>query len=305
MQLAAELTHEFKRGALCVAEEMSGMPGMCLPVKDGGIGFDYRLSMGLPDFFIKTIKEQQDGQWNIGRLYYELISRRPGEKNIAYCESHDQALVGDKTLMFRLADKEMYWHMMVGDTNPMVTRGIALHKMIRLVTASTINGGYLNFMGNEFGHPEWIDFPREGNGWSYAYARRQWSLADNGLLRYAQLGEFDRAMIALVKKYGILRDGYPYNLQMDTQNQTMAFSHGDLLFVFNWHPSASIPNYEVRVRVPGRYRPILSTDERRFGGTERTDMRGQHFSYPVQGDELPRIRIYNTSRTATVFLREE
>ena len=159
-------------------------------------------------------------------------------------------------------------------------------------------------MGNEFGHPEWIDFPREGNGWSYAYARRQWSLADNGLLRYAQLGEFDRAMIALVKKYGILRDGYPYNLQMDTQNQTMAFSHGDLLFVFNWHPSASIPNYEVRVRVPGRYRPILSTDERRFGGTERTDMRGQHFSYPVQGDELPRIRIYNTSRTATVFLRE-
>ncbi len=179
---------------------------------------------------------------------------------------------------------------------------MALHKMIRLVTISAGGDAYLNFMGNEFGHPEWIDFPREGNGWSYAYARRQWSLADNGLLRYAQLGEFDRAMIALVKKYGILRDGYPYNLQMDTQNQTMAFSHGDLLFVFNWHPSASIPNYEVRVRVPGRYRPILSTDERRFGGTERTDMRGS-ISPTRAGDELPRIRIYNTSRTATVFLR--
>ena len=194
--------------------------------------------------------------------------------------------MGDQTLAFRLMGKEMYEHMDRASQSPVIDRGMALHKMIRLVTISAGGDAYLNFMGNEF-------------------ARRQWSLADNGLLRYAQLGEFDRAMIALVKKYGILRDGYPYNLQMDTQNQTMAFSHGDLLFVFNWHPSASIPNYEVRVRVPGRYRPILSTDERRFGGTERTDMRGQHFSYPVQGDELPRIRIYNTSRTATVFLREE
>ena len=213
--------------------------------------------------------------------------------------------MGDQTLAFRLMGKEMYEHMDRASQSPVIDRGMALHKMIRLVTISAGGDAYLNFMGNEFGHPEWIDFPREGNGWSYAHARRQWSLADDGLLRYAQLGAFDRAMLALVRDYRVLHDGYPYNLRMDDANKTMAFSHGDLLFVFNWHPSASIPNYEVRVRVPGRYRPILSTDERRFGGTERTDMRGQHFSYPVQGDELPRIRIYNTSRTATVFLREE
>ena len=305
LTLANKLIHEINPHAITIAEEMSGMPGLAIKIKDGGIGFDYRMAMGIPDYWIKLLKEKKDEDWHPTSIFWELTNRRADEKTISYVESHDQALVGDKTVIFRLIDKEMYWHMMVGDTNAAVARGMALHKMIRLVTLATINGGYLNFMGNEFGHPEWIDFPREGNGWSYAYARRQWSLADNGLLRYAQLGEFDRAMIALVKKYGILRDGYPYNLQMDTQNQTMAFSHGDLLFVFNWHPSASIPNYEVRVRVPGRYRPILSTDERRFGGTERTDMRGQHFSYPVQGDELPRIRIYNTSRTATVFLREE
>ena len=304
LTLANEVIHQVNPKAITIAEEVSGMPGLAAKIEDGGYGFDYRMAMNIPDYWIKTIKEKIDEDWKPSSMFWEVTNRRKDEKTISYAESHDQALVGDKTIIFRLIDADMYWHMQKGDENYTVNRGIALHKMIRLLTSSTINGGYLNFMGNEFGHPEWIDFPREGNGWSYAYARRQWSLADNGLLRYAQLGEFDRAMIALVKKYGILRDGYPYNLQMDTQNQTMAFSHGDLLFVFNWHPSASIPNYEVRVRVPGRYRPILSTDERRFGGTERTDMRGQHFSYPVQGDELPRIRIYNTSRTATVFLRE-
>ena len=304
LTLANRLIHDFRPSAVTIAEDVSGMPGIAVPTADGGVGFDYRLGMAIPDFWIRQLKEIPDEQWDIHAIWHVLTDRLPGIKTVAYAESHDQALVGDQTLAFRLMGKEMYEHMDRASQSPVIDRGMALHKMIRLVTISAGGDAYLNFMGNEFGHPEWIDFPREGNGWSYAYARRQWSLADNGLLRYAQLGEFDRAMIALVKKYGILRDGYPYNLQMDTQNQTMAFSHGDLLFVFNWHPSASIPNYEVRVRVPGRYRPILSTDERRFGGTERTDMRGQHFSYPVQGDELPRIRIYNTSRTATVFLRE-
>lgn len=195
--------------------------------------------------------------------------------------------MGDQTLAFRLMGKEMYEHMDRASQSPVIDRGMALHKMIRLVTISAGGDAYLNFMGNEFGHPEWIDFPREGNGWSYAYARRQWSLADNGLLRYAQARGVRPGDDRPGEKYGILRDGYPYNLQMDTQNQTMAFSHGDLLFVFNWHPSASIPNYEVRVRVPGRYRPILSTDERRFGGTERTDMRGSISPTPCRGRACP------------------
>ena len=233
LTLANTLVHDFRPRAVTIAEEVSGMPGIAVPTADGGVGFDYRLGMAIPDFWIRQLKEIPDEQWDIHAIWHVLTDRLPGIKTVAYAESHDQALVGDQTLAFRLMGKEMYEHMDRASQSPVIDRGMALHKMIRLVTISAGGDAYLNFMGNEFGHPEWIDFPREGNGWSYAYARRQWSLADNGLLRYAQLGEFDRAMIALVKKYGILRDGYPYNLQMDTQNQTMAFSHGDLLFVFN------------------------------------------------------------------------
>ena len=238
-------------------------------------------------------------------LYNSATHRKEEFKTVAYVESHDQALVGDKTIAFRLMDKEMYTHMDRASENLTIDRGMALHKMIRLMTVSTGGDAYLNFMGNEFGHPEWIDFPREGNGWSYAHARRQWSLAEDGLLRYSWLGAFDRAMLALVKRYGILRDGYPYCLQMDDRNQTIAFSHGRLVFVFNWHPAASIPDYRCRVREAGRYELILSTDERRFGGTERARIGSEHFSSPADngdGTTSPAISIYNTSRTAAVYL---
>ena len=305
LQLAAELTHEFKRGALCVAEEMSGMPGMCLPVKDGGIGFDYRLSMGLPDFFIKTIKEKQDGQWNMGRLYYELISRRPGEKNIAYAESHDQALVGDKTLMFRLADKEMYWGMNRGYENMVVERAVALHKMIRLVTIAAGGEGYLNFMGNEFGHPEWIDFPREGNGWSFAHARRLWSLAENGYLRYELLGNFDKAMIALIKKYDVLEGGMPRCLRQHEDDQILAFEKKGCVFVFNFHPTRSQTGLFVPVPENGDYQVVLSTDDKVFGGYQNIDKTVIYHTWahdPQMGDGFV---IYLPARTAVVLRRVE
>ncbi len=308
LTLANTLVHEFRPAAVTVAEDVSGMPGMCIPVADGGIGFDYRLGMAIPDFWIKYLKEVPDEEWNIREMWAVMTDRLPEVKTVAYAESHDQALVGDKTLAFRLMDKEMYFHMDRASESLVVDRGMALHKMIRLFTITTGGQAWLNFMGNEFGHPEWIDFPREGNGWSYAHARRQWSLADNGFLRYAWLGDFDRAMVGLVKKYGVLSDGYAWNLQMDDRNKTMAYAHGPLLFVFNWHPTASVPDYEVTVREPGKYVPLLSTDEARFGGQERQAMDGEHFSFEAPGGEgtpQPRIRIYNTARTATVYLREE
>ena len=209
LTLANRLVHEFRPCALTVAEEVSGMPGICTPIRDGGVGFDYRLGMAIPDFWIRMLKEIPDEQWNIGEIWHVLTDRLPGVKTVAYAESHDQALVGDKTLAFRLMDKEMYDKMDRASESVVIDRGMALHKMIRLVTIAAGGDAYLNFMGNEFGHPEWIDFPREGNGWSYAHARRQWSLADDGLLRYAQLGAFDRAMLALVRDYRVLHDGYP------------------------------------------------------------------------------------------------
>ena len=306
LQLANELIRQVNPDAITIAEDMSGMPGMALPIEDGGIGFDYRLGMGLPDMWIKAVKGQ-DEFWDINKMWGEMCMRRPGENTIAYVESHDQALVGDQTMIFRLAGAAMYTDMNKDCHNLVIDRAIALHKLIRLFTLAGGGEGYLNFMGNEFGHPEWIDFPREGNEWSYAHARRQWSLSTNGFLRYSFLGEFDRAMIKLMKKYKVLEDGYAWNLQMDEQNKTIVFSHGKLLFVFNWHPTASIPDYELPVQQAGKYVPILSTDEKRFGGHDTVDMQGEHFSFNVEDEEgkkWPRLKIYNVARTATVYLRK-
>ncbi|MBE6189436.1 MAG: 1,4-alpha-glucan-branching enzyme [Rikenellaceae bacterium] len=307
LTLANKLVHELNPTAVTIAEDVSGMPGMCIPIAEGGVGFDYRLGMAIPDFWIKLLKDIPDEDWNIWEMWDVLTGRLPKVKTVAYAESHDQALVGDKTIAFRLMDKEMYTDMNRASENLIVERGMALHKMIRLMTISTGGQAYLNFMGNEFGHPEWIDFPREGNGWSYAHARRQWSLSTNGFLRYSFLGDFDRAMIKLMKKYKVLEDGYAWNLQMDEQNKTIAFSHGKLLFVFNWHPTASIPDYELPVQQAGKYVPILSTDEKRFGGHDTVDMQGEHFSFNVEDEEgkkWPRLKIYNVARTATVYLRK-
>ena len=304
LTLANTLVHEVRPSAVTVAEDVSGMPGMCIPVGDGGVGFDYRLGMAVPDFWIRMLKDVPDEEWNIWDIWNILTDRLPAVRTVAYAESHDQAMVGDQTIAFRLMDKEMYTGMACGGRNLVVERGMALHKMIRLVTISLGGQAYLNFMGNEFGHPEWIDFPREGNGWSYRYAQRQWSLADDAGLRYAQLGLFDRDMLDMVERNGIMRSGYAYNHLMDTGAKTMVFSHGCVLFVFNWHPSLSIPDYMVPVPEAGRYRIILSTDDLRYGGQGRNDRSVAHFSFPVTDNEgVTRhyIKVYNICRTAVVY----
>ena len=304
LTLANHLIHEFRPDAITIAEDVSGMPGMCNPIADGGIGFDYRLGMAIPDFWIKLLKDIPDEEWDLEEMWSVMTSRLPGVKTIAYAESHDQALVGDKTIAFRLLDKLMYDSMDRASESMVVDRGMALHKMIRLFTISTGGDAYLNFMGNEFGHPEWIDFPREGNNWSYSYARRQWSLRDNGFLRYAFLADFDEAMVELVKENKILSDGYPYNLLMDEENKTMVYSHRDLIFVFNWHPTAAIPDYELPVHEAGKYKVVLSSDEKRFGGLARQEQGEEHFTFNVEGEDgtlYPRLKIYNTSRTAIVL----
>ena len=299
LQLANELIHSIKQNAITVAEDMSGMPGMALPIEAGGIGFDFRLSMGVPDLWIKLLKEYSDWDWDMGRLYYELTTRRPLEKNIGYCESHDQALVGDKTIMFRLCDAEMYGAMSKGTQSAVIDRGIALHKMIRLVTASLAGEGYLNFMGNEFGHPEWIDFPREGNGWSYHYCRRQWSLADNKELRYGGLEAFDKAMLALLKKERIMTKK-AVNRWLHQDDKVLIFSKGKTVFAFNFHPEKSFDGYFVPTGEVGQYKAVLSTDDAAFGGFGRIDT-----EYVYTAEKAPDGRIgfkcYLPSRTAAAF----
>lgn len=299
LQLANELIHEVNPAAVTVAEDMSGMPGMCIPLADGGIGFDYRLSMGVPDLWIKMLKECPDEYWDMGKLWYELTSRRPQEKNIGYCESHDQALVGDKTLMFRLCDAEMYTHMRKNDESLIIDRGMALHKMIRLITSSLAGEGYLNFMGNEFGHPEWIDFPREGNGWSYHYCRRQWSLVDNPELRYEQLNRFDQAMIRLLKRENLLALSAE-SRWIHQEDKILIYTKGDAVFVFNFHPTRSFEGYFVPVGQAGRYRVILSSDEEEFGGFARVDTTVKYKALATPEGRIG-FPCYLPCRTAIVF----
>ena len=301
LQLANELVRQVNPYALTIAEDTSALPGLCLPIQQGGLGFDYRLAMGVPDLWIKLLKEVPDEHWDMWQLWGELSGRRPKEKVIGYAESHDQALVGDKTIMFRLCDAQMYWSMNLGNDNAIIDRGIALHKLIRLLTMSLGGEGYLNFMGNEFGHPEWIDFPREGNGWSYHYCRRQWSLADDKNLKYHWLNDFDKAMLELSKRRRIL-ESKANSLWIGQNEKTLVYERRGTVFAFNFHPTNSLTGYFIPVNAPGQYRVILSTDDPAFGGQDRIST-----TYVYEAEKQPDGRlgfsVYLPSRTAMVLAR--
>ena len=307
LTLANDLIHQIKKTAITIAEEVSGMPGLAMPIKEGGYGFDYRMAMNIPDYWVKTIKELRDEDWKPSSMFWESTNRRADEKTISYAESHDQALVGDKTIIFRLIDSDMYWHFKKGDETSNVERGIALHKMIRLLTLSTINGGYLNFMGNEFGHPEWIDFPREGNGWSYKYARRQWNLVDNKELCYHYLNDFDMAMLKTIKRYKQIHKQPIIEIWHNDGDQVLAFQRGDLLFCFNFSPTKSYVGYGFMVR-QGSYEYLLNTDDVSYGGNGFNDDKVIHFT--VYDNILARenkgwLKLYLPARTACVLVRVE
>jgi 1,4-alpha-glucan branching enzyme len=296
--VANKLIHTVRPDAVTIAEEVSGMPGLAAPLEDGGIGFDYRLAMGTPDYWIKLLKHSRDEDWNVSELWRELTNKRADERTIGYAESHDQALVGDKTLMFWLADKEMYWHMQVDDNNLVIDRAMALHKLIRLVTCATAGDGYLTFIGNEFGHPEWVDFPREGNNWSYKHARRQWSLCDNSRLKYKFLNEFDKAMMKLAETSGFLSEPWPYKHYEHVQDMVLGFERAGLLFLFNFHPTNSYESRAIGCK-PGTYSIVLDSDAPDFGGHNRVDHSLRYETSPVDGQ----LRLYLPSRTALVLKR--
>ena len=307
LTLANCLIHEVNSHAITIAEEVSGMPGLAAKFKDGGYGFDYRMAMNIPDYWIKTIKELPDEEWKPSSIFWEVKNRRSDERTISYCESHDQALVGDKTIIFRLIDADMYWHFKKGDENDRVRRGIALHKMIRLVTAGTINGGYLNFMGNEFGHPEWIDFPREGNGWSYKYARRQWNLVDNKELCYHYLGDFDKEMLEVIKSEPHFNDTPLKEIWHNDTDQILAFSRNQLIFVFNFSPTRSFSDYGFLVP-NGTYNVVLNTDSWEYGGFGFVDENVKHITLAdplYEKDGKGWLKLYIPARSALVLRKKK
>ena len=301
LQLANEMIREVNPKAITIAEDMSAMPGMCLPIAEGGIGFDYRLAMGAPDMWIKLLKNIPDESWDMWQIWCELTGRRPAEKYIGYAESHDQALVGDKTIMFRLCDSKMYTSMSKFTPDPVIDRGMALHKMIRMVTMTLGGEGYLNFMGNEFGHPEWIDFPREGNGWSHFYCRRQWHLADDPNLRYGDLREFDKAMVALTSDRKIFRKK-PKCLFIGNDDKVINYERGGLVFAFNFHPTMSYEGYWITVPTPGKYKVILSTDDEEFGGYGRAS-KEYIYTATKHPDKKAKLQIYLPARSAVCLIK--
>ena len=304
LALANILVREMNKNAFTIAEDVSGMAGLAAPIEQGGVGFDFRMSMGVADNWIKWIKELSDDQWSMGEMWWQLTNKREDEKTISYAECHDQAMVGDKTIAFRLMDKEMYFSMNKESQSDIVDRGIALHKMIRLVTLATCGNGYLNFMGNEFGHPEWIDFPREGNGWSHKHARRQWSLAEPDYLRYRYLRNFDRAMVNLAQQEAIL-DERPELFVQDEEKKILIFKRKNCTFAFNFNPTASFVDYGFAAPA-GKYEVVLNTDESEFDGFSRVKTGEVHFSVPVKnengnGKYSDSLSLYLPNRCAVVL----
>lgn len=306
LMIANELLHTIYPESITIAEDVSGMPGLCVRLSLGGVGFDYRLAMAVPDMYIKMLKEKSDDEWDIGNIAFTLTNRRHGEKTIAYAESHDQALVGDKTLMFWLADAAMYTHMStLTEFTPTIERAMALHKMIRLVTHGLGGEGYLNFEGNEFGHPEWLDFPRAGNNNSFWYARRQLNLTEDHLLRYKFLNEFDRGMQTTEAKYGWLHAPQAYISLKNESDKVMVFERAGLLWIFNFHPTKSFTDYRVGVDQEGVYRIVLDTDSPDFGGFGRNDKNTRFFTTDMPWNERRNFtQVYIPCRTALVLALE-
>ncbi|KAL1475426.1 hypothetical protein MTO96_019632, partial [Rhipicephalus appendiculatus] len=305
LMLANYMIHKFFPNAITIAEDVSGMPALCRPVDEGGGGFDFRLGMAIPDMWIKLLKEHKDEDWNMGNIVHTLSNRRWKEKTVAYAESHDQALVGDKTLAFWLMDKEMYTNMSVlTELTPVIDRGIALHKIIRMITHGLGGEAWLNFIGNEFGHPEWLDFPRVGNNESYHHARRQWHLVDDDLLRYRFLNNFDRALNETEDKYHWLPAPPGYVSWKHEDDKVIAFERAGVLFVLNFHPFKSFSDYEVGIETPGKYKVVLDSDAEEFGGHKRIDRSVDIFTFnkPFAGRRNS-IKAYIPSRVGIIFAR--
>jgi 1,4-alpha-glucan branching enzyme len=302
LALANRVIHDIRPDAVTIAEDVSGMPGLAVPQSEGGFGFDYRFAMGVPDYWIRLIKDFEDEDWPIGHLWFELTNRRNDEKTISYAESHDQALVGDQSIIFRLIGEDMYDHIRTDDDNLKVARGIALHKMIRLITLATAGNGYLNFMGNEFGHPDWIDFPREGNNWSFKHARRQWHLADDVHLKYNLLAQFDRDMIALARAHCLFESSNLQLLHEDSTKKVIIFKRADLIFVFNFHPNSSFTDYRFEAP-PRKYRMILDSDAPEYGGHGRLLPKQTHFTMVVGSKARSQhmLSLYLPARSAFVL----
>ncbi|CAI4211611.1 unnamed protein product [Parascedosporium putredinis] len=282
LMLANEMLHQLYPEVITVAEDVSGMPALCLPLSLGGVGFDYRLAMAVPDMWIKILKELKDEDWDMANICWTLTNRRHGEKTIAYCESHDQALVGDKTIMMHLCDAELYTNMSnLTPLTPVIDRGMALHKMIRLLTHGLGGEGYLNFEGNEFGHPEWLDF--------LARVTRTRSVSQ----RIRSVDELVRGEARMATR------PQAYISLKHEGDKVIVFERGKALFIFNFNSTESFADYRIGVDVPGTYKVVLNTDSKDVGGHDRVDSNTRYHTTAMEWNGRKNwTHVYVPCRTA-------
>ncbi|CED82984.1 1,4-alpha-glucan branching enzyme/starch branching enzyme II [Phaffia rhodozyma] len=251
-----------------IAEDTAGFPTLALSTDIGGLGFDYRLTLGPAYHLFHLLKtEPDDANWSVRDIVASLGNRRLqlGEKTIAFVESHDQCIEGGKTMSQWLFDDEIYTQMSVFQTpTPKVERAMALHKMLRLMVFAFAGEGYMNFMGNEFGHPEWLVFPSVQNGFHTTHCRRQWDLADFSRdLRYRDLARFDREMLEAEERgqWGSAELGHVWT--QDEDSRLVVFTRANHLFIFNWNTKLPAKDDNLPIPEPwaleGQYRIELST----------------------------------------------
>lgn len=292
--LANDLIHNMDEHAITIAEEFSGMPGLTCSPAEGGLGFDYRFAMGIPDFWAKAIENPKD----MGSMWYEMTNHRPYDRTISYVECHDQCINGDDAMIWRLLGDSMYRYMGASSETWNISRGLAFYRLMRLLTLTAADAGYLNFMGNEFGHPEWLD--------AEEHAHRQWHLADQPDLKYASLAAWDKAQLNIL--VGQHLDDFlqqPMFRFIHEDMRLLAFERGHLLFVFNFHETEPRENLLFAV-TPGKYIEILSSDQKKFGGhgnLEITEPPLEHFTTPLPHRPEGDINLYIPPMVALVLLR--
>ena len=294
--LLCKLAHELRPDFILIAEDVSGLPGLARPALLGGVGFDYRLQMGLPDFFESVAKDVMDDGISPSRIWHALVSRRFDERHIGYVESHDQAIVGGQSLIFRLLGPKMYTDMHAETQSHDVHLAVAVVNVAKSIVFFLGGEAWMSFIGNEFGHPDWVEFPTPDNDDCFEYAYRKWYLATDSALMYEKMAAFDRDLMHQRKIAVTWDESYMTAPLLDDNRKLSVFHRDRVVLVCNTTTDVSYEDVWVPVPEQGNYRVILSTEEHRYGGYGRVNENMQYATIAVDGNAY--IRLYVPSMSA-------
>merc|ERR1712048_30309 len=233
----------------------------------------------------KIMENFEHSQW-MGRNAQAKACREFGWGNIA----HDTEQVYYELLNFDSAPRsnerdagyplanallvEQCFSMGVMENHPLVTRGLSLLKLTKLLVASLGGNANLTWMGNEFGQIDPVDMPRPANGFNEEYSRIKYELADNAELKFKQLEAFEVELNHAAHSFRWLACPKHVVLAQTEEDKVIAYARGGCIFVFNFHPSREHKDYSILVPADvievDLLRCVLDTNNQRFGGTAST-----------------------------------